>query len=71
MEGWRSYEGDRGAEGEAEQLDRVCNFGSRWALTTVSSCGAEGRRGGDGFAGLKKTRRRCVWKMGTAELKKG
>ena len=53
MEGWRSCEGDRGAEGDAEQLDRVCNFGSRWVLTPVSSCGAEGRRGGDGFAGLK------------------
>ena len=66
MAGWRSCEGDKGAEGEAEQLDRVCNFESRWVLTTVSSSGAEGRwetvsqgrRGqmGDGFAREKRGR---------------
>ena len=58
MEGWQSCEGHNGAEGEAEQLDRDCKFGSRWVLSTVSRFEAQGRRGEmtDGFAREKRGR---------------
>ena len=45
MEGWRSCEGHNGAEGEVEQLDRDCKFGSNWVLPTVTRLKHRGEEG--------------------------